>query len=185
MVKRKIKVIDIVIIALMTAITVVCSLISLPLGAVPVTFQTFAVCICSGLLGWKKGTLSVMLYLLLGVAGLPVFSGFQGGVSALLGPTGGFALGFVPMSILSGIIIEKAGRKISILLIAYFSGLLICYAIGLLWYMLVYSVGKVGFSAAFSVCILPFIIPDAVKILLAVAVTRNERLRYENLRKSA
>ena len=177
----KIKIYDIVLIALMTAVTVVCSLICIPFGAVPVTLQTFAVCVCSGLLGWKKGTLCVLLYLLLGVVGLPVFSGFQGGAGVLLGATGGFALGFVPMSLVAGVISEKSERKTAALFAAYFSGTAVCYVVGALWYAFVYSGGSIGVADALTVCIAPFIIPDAVKIVLAVFVTRRvyeQKKRY-------
>lgn len=179
MAKTKINAFDTAVVALMTAITVVCSLVSVPLGSIPVTLQTFAVCVSVGILGMKKGTLSVLLYLALGAVGLPVFSGFQGGIGALLGPTGGYALGFVPFAITAGLVIDSLGRKIHILLLSFAAGLVLCYTVGTLWFVFVYSQGKTDIVSALYVCVLPYIVPDAVKLILAALVTKavSERIK--------
>ncbi len=84
---------DLAVVGLGTAIVTVCAWISIPIGTVPFTLQTFAVAAVGGLLGWKRGSLSVLAYLLLGLVGVPVFAGFKAGLAALMGPTGGYILG--------------------------------------------------------------------------------------------
>ena len=160
-----------VMIALFGAIIAVCSVLYIPLGAVPVTLQIFAVCVSAGVLG-RAGTLSAAVYLLLGLVGLPVFSGFQGGIGVLAGPTGGFLLGFLPMAFVSGLIIEKTGKKFINYLIAFASGTAVCYLSGLIMYIYLYCGGNIGFGEAFTACILPYLVPDIIKIILAATVTR-------------
>lgn len=167
-----------VIIALFGAVIAVCAFICIPVGTVPVTLQLFAVCISAGVLG-RSGAISVLVYLLLGIVGLPVFSGFQAGASALAGPTGGFLLGFLPMAFVAGLIIEKTGRRLVHYLLAFSSGTVLCYASGLIMYIYLYGGGNVGFGEAFTVCILPYLIPDVVKIALAATVTRALRERVK------
>lgn len=179
MAKTKIKASDIAVVALMTAITVICALVSVHVGTIPVTLQTFAVCVAVGILGCKRGVACTALYLLLGLAGLPVFSGFQGGIGALLGPTGGYAIGFIPFALISGILIEKFGRKISVLLLSFATGLLFCYLIGTVWFIVVYSDGKADILYVLSICVFPYIFPDALKLTLAAVVTKSvsERIK--------
>ena len=89
-------------IALMTAVTCILAPLSIPIGPVPISLTNFAIYLSLYLLDWKKGTISYFIYLLLGFAGLPVFSGFTGGVAKLAGPTGGYIVGFIPMAIIAG-----------------------------------------------------------------------------------
>ena len=100
---RKIK--DIVLISLFSAIIVICSLITIP-SVIPFTLQTFALFTIIGILGTKKAFLSVLLYLLLGAVGLPVFSGFRGGIGHLFGVTGGYLLGFLLTTLISGTLLN-------------------------------------------------------------------------------
>ena len=97
--------------ALMTAVTCIVAPLSIPIGPVPISLTNFAIYLSLYILGWKKGTVSYLLYLLLGLVGLPVFSGFSGGIAKLAGPTGGYIIGFIPMAIIAGIIIEKTHQK--------------------------------------------------------------------------
>lgn len=179
MAHKKIKSYDIVITALMTALIAVCSLVAIPVGAVPVTLQTFAVFVAIGICGCKKGMVAVLLYILLGIVGLPVFSGFQSGIGVLAGPTGGYISGFLLSALVSGFIAEKTGRKIGFMILSFSAGLVICYLSGLLWYIYVFSGGKADFTSAFSLCVLPYIIPDCIKIILAAVVSKTvgERLK--------
>ena len=89
--------------ALMTAVTCILAPLSIPIGPVPISLTNFAIYLSLYLLDWKKGTISYILYLLLGLVGLPVFSGFTGGIGKLAGPTGGYIIGFIPMAIIAGI----------------------------------------------------------------------------------
>ena len=84
--------------ALMTAVTCILAPLSIPIGPVPISLTNFAIYLSLYLLDWKKGTISYILYLLLGLVGLPVFSGFTGGIGKLAGPTGGYIIGFIPMA---------------------------------------------------------------------------------------
>lgn len=96
-----------VVTALMAAVTCILAPLSVPIGPVPISLTNFAIYLSLYLLDWKKGTLSYLIYLLLGLVGLPVFSGFTGGLAKLAGPTGGYIIGFIPMAIIAGIVIDK------------------------------------------------------------------------------
>lgn len=150
-------------IAMGTAFMIVCSWLYIPLP-VPVTMQSFALCLLSAVLGLAPGLWIWLCYVGLGAVGLPVFSGFMGGVGALIGVTGGYILGFVFIPLCVGI---GAGRQSKAALIASMAlGLALCYLCGTLWYTLVYAESG-GFAVALTVCVLPYIVPDSLKILLA------------------
>lgn len=161
---------DVALISLMTALTVVSSWVSIPFGVVPVTLQTFVVYVSSALLGTKKATVSVLLYLLLGCVGLPVFSGFRGGFGVLFGATGGYVAGFVLIALISGVIINRYGRKLHVMVIAFLTGTAMCYLAGTLWYVFVYLDGK-GMEGVLVTCVFPFIIPDILKMTAAAFVS--------------
>lgn len=179
MAEKKIKAFDIVITALMAALIAVCSFIAIPVGAVPVTLQTFAVFVCAGILGKNRGAVSILVYILLGIAGIPVFSGFQSGLSVLTGPAGGYIIGFIPAVFVSGLIMQKTDRKIPFTFASFLAGLLICYICGMLWYVYVFSSGETDFASAFAVCIQPYIIPDVIKLILAAVVSQAVRKRMK------
>ena len=154
---------------LFSALLVVCAWIALPLGDVSVTLQTFGVFLCLGTLGGKRGTVSVLVYLLLGVVGLPVFSGFRGGFGILLGTTGGYLTGFLFSSLLYWLLTAVWRNQPRVQLFAMAAGLLVCYCFGSIWYYHVYLHGG-GFATAGLIimkCILPYLLPDLAKLLLA------------------
>lgn len=164
---------DLARIALMTALIALCSWISIP-GDVPFTLQTFGVFCAVGLLGGRNGTVSVILYILMGALGLPVFSGFTGGLDRLLGVTGGYIVGFFFTALIYWLVISLLGRGTWSLALGMVLGLIVCYAFGTAWFVLVYtrSASPIGFGAALAKCVLPFIVPDLVKIGLALTVTK-------------
>lgn len=166
--KSRLTIKDMTYIALMTVVITLCSWISVP-SPVPFTMQTFAVFCALLLLGGKRGTLSVALYILLGAFGLPVFSGFKGGIGALLGPTGGYILGFLICALLY-LLLEGKIKDIVLLII----GNLLCYLFGTVWFVYVYSSGgkPITFGAALMLCVVPYLIPDAIKMLLAFVVSK-------------
>lgn len=170
--KVKFTVRDMCFIAMFAVIIAVCSWISVPL-TVPITLQTFGVFAALGVLGGKKGTIAVIVYVLLGAVGLPVFAGFKLGIGTLLGTTGGYIIGFVLSGIVYWAITDKFGTKLAVTVIAMALGLLVCYAFGTAWFMLVYtrSKGAVTLWSALGWCVFPFIIPDAIKIALAILVS--------------
>lgn len=166
---------DMAYIAMSTALISVCAWISVP-SAVPFTMQTFAVFLTAGVLGSRRALAAVSLYVLLGAIGLPVFAGMQGGLGVLVGATGGYISGFLPAAFIAGL--RHSGKRDSMVdIILMILGLLLCYTFGTLWYALGYLGGMEGIGAALTACVLPYVIPDLLKIILAATVAR--RLRAE------
>lgn len=161
--KKKFKTIDIVYIGLFAALIAVCAWISIPM-TVSFTLQTCAVCLTAGLLGWKRGTLTVLVYILLGMVGLPVFTGFKSGIAAVTGPTGGYIVGFIFTALIVGWAADRLGKKLWVNILFMAIGILVCYLFGTVWFMIAY---KVTFVSALTTCVIPFLIPDAVKIAVA------------------
>ncbi len=161
----KLKTRDVALIGLFAALITICAWISIPLGPVPVTLQTFAIFLTAALLGNRRGTMAVGVYILLGVAGLPVFSGFK-----TLNPlTFGYVLGFLPLGMLTAASEKLFPKRKLALPLGMAAGLLACYLIGTVWFYYVmhfrgtaYSFGKI-----LSVCVIPFIVPDLIKMGLA------------------
>lgn len=161
--KKKFKTIDIVYIGLFAALIAVCAWISIPM-TVSFTLQTCAVCLTAGLLGWKRGTLTVLVYILLGMVGLPVFTGFKSGIAAVTGPTGGYIVGFIFTALIVGLAADRLGKRLWANILFMAIGILVCYLFGTVWFMIAY---KVTFASALTTCVIPFLIPDAVKIAVA------------------
>lgn len=153
-----------VITALMAAVTCILAPLSIPIGPIPISLTNFAIYLSLYLLNWKMGTLSYIIYLLVGLVGLPVFSGFTGGVGKLAGPTGGYIIGFIPMAIIAGIIIDKYNNRV-IQILGMVLGTAICYAFGTAWFC--FQSGNTVF-AALSICVFPFIPADLVKMVIAM-----------------
>lgn len=169
----KSKTYDLVYIGVFAVLMAVCSWISIP-TAVPFTLQTFGVFMAVGVLGGKKGTASVGLYLLLGVLGVPVFAGMTGGIGVLLGTTGGYIIGFFFSALVMWAMEKLPGKRSVIQVISMIIGLLVCYTFGTLWFMMVYmkNQGAVGLMTVLGWCVIPFIIPDILKIVLAYGLSR-------------
>ena len=167
------KTFDIVYIAVFAVIMAICSWISIP-TTVPFTLQTFGVFIAVGILGGKRGTLAVLVYIILGAIGVPVFSGFTGGVGILAGTTGGYIIGFLFSALVMWLMEKIPGKRSVIQVISMIVGLIVCYAFGTAWFMIVYSRanGAVGLAAVLGWCVIPFIIPDLVKIAFAYVLSR-------------
>lgn len=157
---------------LFIALITVCSWISIP-TTVPFTLQTFGVFAAVGILGGKLGTIAVIGYVILGAIGVPVFSGFSGGVGVIAGTTGGYIVGFIFAALAMWMVEKILGRKPWVLILSMIAGLIVCYAFGTAWFMIVYTAktGTVGLGAVLSWCVVPFIIPDAVKIACAAIIT--------------
>lgn len=171
--KMKLNTLEIAYIGMFIALIAVCSWITIPM-AVPFTMQTFAIFATAAILGTKRGSIAVGLYILLGALGVPVFAGFSGGLGVLFGMTGGYIFGFLLSAIVVGMITKVWGKKPVILAVAMLLGLLICYAFGSVWFMYVYahSVGTINVVKVLSWCVIPFILPDLAKIALAIVVSR-------------
>ena len=162
----KSKTLSITLIALFAVIITLCAWITIPF-AVPFTLQTFGVFCALLYLGGKRGTTSILIYILLGAVGIPVFSSFGAGLGKLLGPTGGYILGFLLTGVIY-ILFENKNKKIKIFALAL--GLIVCYIFGTLWFYYTMD-GKYTLWAALMTCVVPFILPDAAKLALAVILT--------------
>lgn len=163
-------------IALFTVLIIISAWISIP-TAVPFTMQTFGVFAAITILGGRRGTVSILIYILLGAVGLPVFSGFKGGFGALFGQTGGFIFGFLFSALLMWGMEKLFGKKSQVLLISMLLGLFLCYAVGTLWFVYIYgkNMGEVGIGVVLGWCVLPFLIPDFVKLGLAYVLASKLR----------
>lgn len=157
-------VLDMVYTAMFSALICVCSLISVPIGEVPVTLQTFAMCLTGAMLGWKRGGMSVLIYVLLGSAGLPVFAEWKGGIGIITGATGGYIVGFIFTALIVGFAAEKFDKKLIPLAVSMVIGVAVCYALGTAWFMFV---TKMDLLTSLGYCVIPFIIFDAIKIIFA------------------
>ena len=155
--------------AVCAALMAVCSWISIP-STVPFTLQTFAVFCTLGLLGGKRGTAAILVYLLLGALGVPVFAGFSGGIGVLFGTTGGYLLGFILMGLVYWIGERLNAESRVVRIAAMVLGLLLCYAFGTAWFMFVYArqTGAIALGTALAWCVIPFLLPDLVKLGLAL-----------------
>ncbi len=173
---RNKKTLDIVYVGIFAAIIAVCSWISIPL-TVPFTLQTMGIFTAVGILGGKRGTLSVLIYILLGAIGVPVFAGFSGGIGIILGTTGGYIIGFLFSALIMWGIEKIFGKSLIVLAISMVIGLWVCYAIGTVWFMEVYAKtsGTVGLGTVLGWCVIPFIIPDLVKIAISLILTNRLR----------
>lgn len=160
---------DIVYMSVFTAMISICSWISIP-ASIPFTLQTMGVFTTVGLLGGKRGTLTVLTYILLGAIGIPVFAGLTGGVSVLLGTTGGYIIGFLLSALLMWGIETIMGRNQIVLAFSMVAGLIVCYVFGTAWFMMIYTQhsGVIGLSTVLGLCVIPFIIPDLIKIGVAL-----------------
>lgn len=171
----------------MTAALCVLAPLAVPIGPVPVTLATLVICLTASLLGWKWGTASVAAYLLIGLAGAPVFSGWQSGAAPLLGPTGGYLAGYLPLVFLSGWAARavepleaRGGGWTALALALRYAGMLAgtaaLYALGTAWYCLQ---GGVALGPALTACVVPFIPFDLAKTAIALAVGAPVRRRLE------
>ena len=145
-----------------------CAWISVPLGPVPFTMQTFGIFAALGLLGGRRGTLAFLIYLLLGIVGLPVFSGFSAGAGVLFGATGGYLLG---AALLFWGLTAKLGQTLPVMASAMVLGLVLCYAFGTFWFLTVYTGGSgETLLGALTLCVFPYVLPDLGKIFLALVL---------------
>ncbi|MCM1145297.1 MAG: biotin transporter BioY [Blautia sp.] len=145
--------------------------VTLPSG-VPVTLQTFAVALTGVVLSWKLGTVSTLLYILLGAIGIPVFAGFSGGVQVLVNYTGGFIWGFIVLALLCGIGVLCKNKALGI--ICGCVGLFICHVFGIVQFMIVM---KMGFGESFLIASAPYLVKDVISVILGFVVGASIRAR--------
>lgn len=164
---------DLTHIALFAVLMAVCAWITIPM-TVPFTLQIFAVFAALATLGGRRGTYAVAVYLLLGAVGLPVGAGFQGGLGWLLGTTGGYIVGFLCIALIYWLMTAKLGESLPVSIAACVLGLAVCYVFGTIWFMVVYArtTGPVGVMTALGWCVFPYVIPDLLKLMLAVTLSQ-------------
>lgn len=157
--------------ALFAAVLAVASWISIPLPftPIPVNLATLAVTLAGALLGWRNGTFSVLIYILLGAVGVPVFAGFTGGLGHIAGPTGGYILGYITSAFICGVIMQNfyENGRWWMIAIAALLGTASCYILGTIWFIIL--TGNT-LAASLSMCVIPFLPGDAFKIAASVFV---------------
>ncbi|MCD8045325.1 MAG: biotin transporter BioY [Clostridiales bacterium] len=165
--KPKLTIYEIAMIAVITAVTCILAPLSIPIGPVPISLTSMVIYFSLYILGWKKATISCIIYLLIGLAGVPVFSGFTSGPAKLFGTTGGYLIGFIPMALIAGIFIEKFYGKWYLCLLGMILGTIVCYALGTAWLAVQ---ANMGLKAALMAGVIPFIIGDLIKMILAMKI---------------
>ena len=177
--KKIIRTLDITYIGAAVALITICSWISIP-TTIPFTLQTFAVMLTVLLLGGMRGTIAIIVYILLGAVGVPVFSGFSGGIGKLMGPTGGYIIGFLGTALVMWGFEKFLGKKLWINIAAIVLGLIVCYAFGTMWFIKLYTAddgSKATLAMALSWCVIPYLIPEVIKVVLALTLGTNKAIR--------
>ena len=165
--KTKLSVPQLTVIGVMAAVICILAPFSIPIGVVPISFTNLAVYIAIYVLGSRKGTISYLIYLLIGLVGVPVFSGFTSGPGKLFGPTGGYLIGFAFMALISGIFIDRFSNKMYLCFVGMVLGTAVCYLLGTIW--LAYQAG-LSFQSALAAGVVPFIPGDLIKIVIATII---------------
>ncbi len=172
--ERKTAVKDITQVSIITALLCILAPMSIPIGPVPVSLTSFVIYLSLYMLGMKKGTLSILIYLLIGAVGLPVFSGYTGGLAKLTGATGGYLVGFIFIALIGGYVIDHWPDQYWLHFLAYVLSTAICYALGTIWF--VYLM-QCTLAYALSVCVTPFILVDLCKMVVGILVGSRVRKR--------
>lgn len=154
--------------ALMAAVMCVISPFTIPIsGGVGISMGIMIVFLMSYILEFPMGLVSCLVYILIGIIGLPVFQGFQGGIGVILGPTGGFIAGYIFIGFIVGLFVKLGNGKRVFFVIGAIIGLIVCYIMGCLWYMYLM---EAGFKVAVMVCVIPYIFFDLLKIGIVCAI---------------
>ena len=159
--------------ALMAALMCVLGPMSIQIGPIPVSFTNLVIYLSVYLLGMKGATISYLVYLLLGAVGMPVFSGYAGGIGKLAGPTGGYLIGFIFMALICGFVMEKCHANAVITILGMIVATLVAYLFGTVWFVLQM---QCGVWYALTVCVFPFLLVDLAKILIATALGKTIRI---------
>ena len=164
---RKTSTYAMVVTALMAAVTCILAPLSVPIGPVPISLTNFAIYLSLYLLGWKRGTVSYLVYVLIGMVGVPVFSGYGAGIAKLAGPTGGYLVGYLLLAFIGGMFIEKSKGNPVVSAVGLVLGDAACYVLGTAWFVFQMQC-ELGY--ALTVCVYPFIALDLAKIVVSCIV---------------
>ena len=170
---------DMVFTALFAAILCAVAPFSLYIGPIPFSFATFIIYLAAATLGWKRGSIAVALYVLLGAVGLPVFSGFRGGFHVIAGATGGYIIGYIPIALVTGAFAELFKKKVWLCAVGMVIGTILLYTLGTAWFM--FQSGN-PFAASLALCVTPFLPGDAAKIAAACVIAPQLRAAIGRLR---
>lgn len=178
--KAKSKVYSLAMTAVMAAVIAAVSPFAIPVGPISITLCTLVLYFSPYILGWKRAGLATLVYILIGMVGVPVFSKFQAGLGALLGPTGGYILGYIPLVVLAGLAIKAAPRNRALQFLGMVLATAVLYAFGTVWYMVL---SGNDLTTSMKWCVLPFIPFDLIKIAIAMALgpILRERLVRANI----
>ncbi len=158
--------------ALMTALLCILGPMSIPIGPIPVSLTNFVIFLAVYILGMKGGTISYILYLLLGTVGLPVFSGFQGGLAKLTGPTGGFLIGFIFSAVIAGFVMERSHLRTVPVIIGMIAAMAVAYSCCVIWFCFQM---QCDVWYALTTCVFPFVIIDFIKIVIVTIIGKTIR----------
>lgn len=164
--------------AICAALICVAGPVSVPIGAIPISLGTFAIYFAAALLGGKRGTFAVIVYILIGMVGLPVFTYARGGIAVLLGATGGYIIGYIPLALLTGVFSDMKVKYNWTMPVGMVLGTAVMYAFGTAWYMIM---SGSTLAAALEVCVLPFLVFDSIKMVLSTMLAIPLRARLNKL----
>lgn len=153
--------------ALMAALMCILGPMSIPIGTVPISFTNLVIYFAVYLLGTWQGTVSYLIYMLLGICGLPVFSGYSGGLQKLAGPTGGYLVGFIFMALITGFVLRSVKYTPVLSILGMIVATLVAYFLGTAWFVLQM---KCSVGYALGICVFPFLLGDFIKILIAAII---------------
>ena len=159
--------------ALFAAVLCAVAPFSIKIGPIPLSFATLVIYLAAGTLSWKYGVVSVVLYVMLGAIGLPVFSGFEGGFHKIAGVSGGFIIGYIPLALVTGLSVEYFRKKRLAFVLGMVFGTALLYTCGVAWFMFQM---RFSLAAALMACVTPFLIGDSIKIIIAAIVAPQLRL---------
>lgn len=171
--------------AICAAIITVCAWITIPM-TIPFTLQTLGICVVAGLFGAKLSALSLAVYVAIGAIGVPVFSGFKGGLGVIFGSTGGYMLGFFFTALIVGVVSDKFKGRAVPLFISMIVGIAVCYVFGTAWFAVVYARQNATPAALGTIlgwCVVPFIIPDIVKAVVATVLVNRLKGKIKTTKK--
>lgn len=177
---KKVNVNQLTFTAMMTALLCVLAPLSIPIASVPISASTFVVYLAAVLLGARYSIICICLYLLLGIIGLPVFAGWGSGIGVILGPTGGYLIGYLLIALFTGLFMRYGKEKISMIAVGMVLGTVACYALGTVW--LAYQL-SLDAKAAIMAGVIPFIPGDLLKIILCLVIAipiKKQLTRYMN-----
>jgi len=170
---KKISIYEMATCALFAAIICILGPMSIPIGPIPISLTNLVLYVAVYILGTRGTSISYLIYLLLGAFGLPVFSGYSGGLSKLTGPTGGYLIGFIFMIIISGVVMKLSKSNPFITALGMVAGTAVAYLFGTIWFM---KVADYTLGAALAVCVVPFIPFDLGKIVIATILGKAVRV---------